>query len=82
MEAIALANAGAYTIMLSATARSCGKPSALGEAPEHMFVVGDVKASRTVQVKNPEKVGLPDPDHLVVDDTREIVAVLKRRFRR
>ena len=52
----------------------------LGEAPDHMIVVGTVAEAETVQVANPDKIAYLTQTTLSLDDTREIVAVLKRRF--
>ena len=45
-----------------------------------MIVVGNVKEAETVEVPNPEKIAYLTQTTLSLDDTREIVAVLKRRF--
>jgi 4-hydroxy-3-methylbut-2-enyl diphosphate reductase len=52
----------------------------LGEAPEHMIVVGSVAEAETITVPNPDKIAYLTQTTLSLDDTREIVAVLKRRF--
>jgi 4-hydroxy-3-methylbut-2-en-1-yl diphosphate reductase len=51
-----------------------------GEAPERMRIVGNPDAARTVEVPNPEKVVALTQTTLSVDDTREIVEILKERF--
>lgn len=79
LEAIALAKQD-YTIMLIGHRDHVETIGTLGEAPEHMIVVGDVKEAETVQVPNPEKIAYLTQTTLSLDDTREIVAVLKRRF--
>ena len=79
LEAIALAKRD-YTIMLIGHRDHVETIGTLGEAPEHMIVVGDVKEAETVQVPNPEKIAYLTQTTLSLDDTREIVAVLKRRF--
>jgi 4-hydroxy-3-methylbut-2-enyl diphosphate reductase len=79
LEAIALAKQD-YTIMLIGHRDHVETIGTLGEAPEHMIVVGDVKEAETVQVKDPEKIAYLTQTTLSLDDTREIVAVLKRRF--
>jgi 4-hydroxy-3-methylbut-2-enyl diphosphate reductase len=45
-----------------------------------MIVVGDVKEAETVSVPNPDKIAYLTQTTLSLDDTREIVATLKRRF--
>src|SRR6185436_16295353 len=52
----------------------------LGEAPEHMIVVGSAAEAETITVPNPDKIAYLTQTTLSLDDTREIVAVLKRRF--
>ncbi|MFI5363658.1 MAG: 4-hydroxy-3-methylbut-2-enyl diphosphate reductase [Elusimicrobiota bacterium] len=79
LEAIALAKKD-YTIMLIGHRDHVETIGTLGEAPEHMIVVGDVKEAETVSVPNPEKIAYLTQTTLSLDDTREIVAVLKRRF--
>jgi 4-hydroxy-3-methylbut-2-enyl diphosphate reductase len=79
LEAIALAKQD-YTIMLIGHRDHVETIGTLGEAPEHMIVVGNVAEAETVQVPNPEKIAYLTQTTLSLDDTREIVAVLKRRF--
>jgi len=79
LEAIALAKRD-YTIILIGHKDHVETIGTLGEAPDHMVVVGDVKEAQTVSVKNPEKIAYLTQTTLSLDDTREIVAVLKRRF--
>jgi 4-hydroxy-3-methylbut-2-en-1-yl diphosphate reductase len=79
LEAIALAKQD-YTIMLIGHRDHVETIGTLGEAPDHMIVVGNVQEAETVQVPNPEKIAYLTQTTLSLDDTREIVAVLKRRF--
>jgi 4-hydroxy-3-methylbut-2-enyl diphosphate reductase len=79
LEAIALAKQD-YTIMLIGHRDHVETIGTLGEAPDHMIVVGDVREAETVKVPNPEKIAYLTQTTLSLDDTREIVAVLKRRF--
>ncbi len=79
LEAISLAKRN-YTIILIGHRDHVETIGTLGEAPEHMIVVGDVQEAETVQVPNPEKIAYLTQTTLSLDDTREIVAVLKRRF--
>jgi 4-hydroxy-3-methylbut-2-enyl diphosphate reductase len=79
LEAIALARRG-YTIMLIGHRDHVETIGTLGEAPDSMIVVGDVKEAETVVVPNAEKIAYLTQTTLSLDDTREIVAVLKRRF--
>jgi len=51
-----------------------------GEAPAHIVVVGTVEEAERVQVPDSERVAYLTQTTLSMDDTRDIVAVLKRRF--
>ncbi|MDD7384052.1 MAG: 4-hydroxy-3-methylbut-2-enyl diphosphate reductase [Actinomycetaceae bacterium] len=51
-----------------------------GEAPQAMTIVGSVDEARTVQVRDPEKVVWISQTTLSVDDTQQIVRVLRSRF--
>jgi len=79
LEALALAKQN-YTIALIGHRDHVETIGTLGEAPEHMIVVGTVAEAETIQVPNPEKIAYLTQTTLSLDDTREIVAVLKRRF--
>lgn len=79
LEAIALAKQD-YTIMLIGHRDHVETIGTLGEAPDHMIVVGNVAEAESVKVPNPEKIAYLTQTTLSLDDTREIVAVLKRRF--
>jgi 4-hydroxy-3-methylbut-2-enyl diphosphate reductase len=52
----------------------------MGEAPEHTQLVGSVEEAEKVQVPDPERVAVTTQTTLGVDDTREIIDVLRRRF--
>ncbi len=79
LEAIALAKHD-YTIALIGHRDHVETIGTLGEAPEHMIVVGSVAEAETITVPNPDKIAYLTQTTLSLDDTREIVAVLKRRF--
>jgi 4-hydroxy-3-methylbut-2-en-1-yl diphosphate reductase len=79
LEAIALAKRD-YTIILIGHADHVETIGTLGEAPEHMKVVGTAAEAEKVEVPNPERVAYLTQTTLSLDDTREVVAVLKRRF--
>jgi len=79
LEAMALAKQD-YTIILIGHRDHVETIGTLGEAPDHMVVVGNAKEAETVEVPNPEKIAYLTQTTLSLDDTREIVAVLKRRF--
>ncbi|MGB7951571.1 MAG: 4-hydroxy-3-methylbut-2-enyl diphosphate reductase [Candidatus Binatia bacterium] len=51
-----------------------------GEAPERIRIVADVDEAKAVEIPDPDKVIVLTQTTLSVDDTREIVDVLKRRF--
>jgi 4-hydroxy-3-methylbut-2-en-1-yl diphosphate reductase len=52
----------------------------LGEAPEHTILVEDVAAAHTVEVPDPARVSYLTQTTLAVDETEQIVAVLRSRF--
>lgn len=51
-----------------------------GEAPEHVRIVANIEEAAKVTLPDPEKVVVLTQTTLSVDDTREIIAVLKKRF--
>jgi len=53
-----------------------------GEAPERIRVVADVADARAVDIPDPDKVIVLTQTTLSVDDTREVIDVLKERFPR
>ncbi len=52
----------------------------MGEVPDKIFLVGDPEEAERVQVADPERVAVTTQTTLGVDDTREIINILKRRF--
>jgi 4-hydroxy-3-methylbut-2-enyl diphosphate reductase len=52
----------------------------MGEAPECIQLVSSVEEAEKVQVPDPERVAVTTQTTLGVDDTREIIDVLRRRF--
>ncbi|MFQ5960105.1 MAG: 4-hydroxy-3-methylbut-2-enyl diphosphate reductase [Candidatus Methylomirabilales bacterium] len=52
----------------------------MGHAPGGMSLVGTVDEAEEVQVPNPDRVAVITQTTLSIDDTREIITVLKRRF--
>ncbi|MBI2887711.1 MAG: 4-hydroxy-3-methylbut-2-enyl diphosphate reductase [Chloroflexi bacterium] len=52
----------------------------MGEVPGHITLVSDVTEAETVVVPEAGRVALLTQTTLSVDDTREIIAVLRRRF--
>jgi 4-hydroxy-3-methylbut-2-enyl diphosphate reductase len=51
-----------------------------GQAPEQTILVGSVKEAQTVQVPDPDRLSFLTQTTLSVDETDEIVAVLRQRF--
>jgi 4-hydroxy-3-methylbut-2-enyl diphosphate reductase len=79
LEAIKYAKEG-YTIILIGHIDHVETIGTMGEAPESMKVVGDIFEAQAVEVPNPEKVAYLTQTTLSLDDTAEIVNVLKKRF--
>jgi len=79
VEARKYAEAG-YTIFLIGHRGHVEVEGTMGEAPDRILLIETVHDAETVQVPNPEKVAVITQTTLSVDDTREILAVLKRRF--
>ncbi|MFQ5990195.1 MAG: 4-hydroxy-3-methylbut-2-enyl diphosphate reductase [Candidatus Methylomirabilales bacterium] len=52
----------------------------MGHVPERMQLVGTVQEAEQVQIPDPDRVAVITQTTLSIDDTREIIAVLKRRF--
>jgi 4-hydroxy-3-methylbut-2-enyl diphosphate reductase len=52
----------------------------MGEVPGPIQLVGSVEEAEKVQVPNPDQVAVTTQTTLGVDDAREIIEVLKRRF--
>ena len=52
----------------------------MGEAPESVIVVENVADAETVEVSDPSNVALTTQTTLSIDDTMEIVEILRRRF--
>jgi 4-hydroxy-3-methylbut-2-enyl diphosphate reductase len=53
-----------------------------GEAPERVVVIANVEEARAVRIPDPDKVAVLTQTTLSVDDTREVIDVLKERFPR
>ena len=51
-----------------------------GEAPDHIRLVGDVEEARTVDVPHPTNVSYLSQTTLSVDETNQIIDVLRERF--
>jgi len=79
LEAIHYAKSG-YTIILIGHEEHDETIGTLGEAPGAIRLVGSKEEAEAVEVPDPEKVAYLTQTTLSLDDTREIVEVLKRRF--
>ena len=51
-----------------------------GEAPERIRIVANVDEANRVEISDPDKVVVLTQTTLSVDDTRDVIATLKRRF--
>jgi 4-hydroxy-3-methylbut-2-en-1-yl diphosphate reductase len=51
-----------------------------GEAPQHVRIVANVEQAKTITVPNCGKVAVLTQTTLSVDDTRDVINVLKQRF--
>jgi 4-hydroxy-3-methylbut-2-enyl diphosphate reductase len=81
LEAIRFANEN-RSIILVGHAGHDEIVGTMGEVPDKIHLVGDVKEAEAVQVADPERVAVTTQTTLGVDDTREIIDVLRRRFPR
>jgi 4-hydroxy-3-methylbut-2-enyl diphosphate reductase len=79
LEAIGYARRG-YTILLIGHHDHDETIGTLGEAPDAIRLVGNREEAETVQVPDPARVAYLTQTTLSLDDTREIVDVLNRRF--
>lgn len=51
-----------------------------GEAPQHTLVVENLAEAKTVMPPNPDKLAVLTQTTLSVDDTKEVIDILKQRF--
>jgi 4-hydroxy-3-methylbut-2-en-1-yl diphosphate reductase len=51
-----------------------------GQAPDRTILVGSIQEARTIQVPDPDRLSFLTQTTLSVDETDEIVSVLRRRF--
>ncbi|HEX6263606.1 MAG TPA: 4-hydroxy-3-methylbut-2-enyl diphosphate reductase [Actinomycetota bacterium] len=79
LEARRFAKEG-YTILLIGHEGHEEVVGTSGEAPEHIRLVGSKDEARTVEVKDPSKVAYLSQTTLSVDETNEIIEVLRERF--
>lgn len=81
IEARKFASQG-YTILLVGHSGHVEIIGTSGEAPDKTILVETVKDAEKVEVPDPERVAVLTQTTLSIDDTREIIEVLQRRFPR
>src|SRR5437773_3173266 len=81
LEAIRYAREG-YSIVLIGHEDHDEVIGTLGEAPDRIFVIDSVAEVEKLEVPNPEKVAYLTQTTLSVDDTRDVIEALRRRFPR
>jgi len=69
-----------YTIILIGHRNHVEVIGTSGEAPDNVIVVESVEEAENLSVPDPDKIAYITQTTLSVDDTREIVEMLKRRF--
>lgn len=69
-----------YTIVLIGHRNHVEVIGTSGEAPDKVVVVESVEEAENLSLDDPDKVAYVTQTTLSVDDTRDILAVLKRRF--
>jgi 4-hydroxy-3-methylbut-2-enyl diphosphate reductase len=72
--------ADGYTVVLVGHAGHEEVEGTTGEAPESIVLVESVADAERLEVEDPERIAYVTQTTLSVDETREIVAVLRRRF--
>jgi 4-hydroxy-3-methylbut-2-en-1-yl diphosphate reductase len=79
LEVAKYANEGRTVILVGHAGHEEVKGT-LGVAPGKVVLVGSVEEARTVEVEKPERIAAVTQTTLSVDDTREIMETLKKRF--
>jgi 4-hydroxy-3-methylbut-2-enyl diphosphate reductase len=69
-----------YTIILVGHTGHVEVEGTMGEAPDRIVLVSDTAGAEKVAVADPARVAVITQTTLSVDDTREILAALRRRF--
>jgi len=69
-----------HTIILIGHHNHVEVKGTVGEAPEHIFVVGTVVEVSDLKIPDEKKVGYITQTTLSLDDTAEIITALKKRF--
>jgi 4-hydroxy-3-methylbut-2-enyl diphosphate reductase len=81
LEAVRYAREG-YTIVLIGHADHDEVIGTLGEAPDRIIVIDSAEAVATLEVPDPERVAYLTQTTLSVDDTKDVIEALRRRFPR
>ncbi len=81
LEAVRYAREG-YTIVLIGHADHDEVIGTLGEAPDRIIVIDSAEAVETLEVPDPERVAYLTQTTLSVDDTKDVIEALRRRFPR
>jgi 4-hydroxy-3-methylbut-2-en-1-yl diphosphate reductase len=79
LEARRFAREG-YTILLIGHEGHEEVVGTSGEAPDNILLVGGVEEARTIEVPDPDRVAYLSQTTLSVDETNEVIAVLRERF--
>jgi len=79
LEAVRYAREG-YSIVLIGHEDHDEVIGTLGEAPDRIFVIADVDEVETLEVPNPDKIAYLTQTTLSVDDTRDVIEALRRKF--
>src|SRR5262245_56003107 len=79
LEAVRYAREG-YSIILIGHEDHDEVIGTLGEAPDRIIVIDNAAAVDALQVPNPDKVAYLTQTTLSVDDTRDVIEALRRRF--
>jgi len=79
LEAIRYARES-YTIILIGHADHDEVIGTLGEAPDRMVVIDSAEEVDRLEVSNPEKIAYLTQTTLSVDDTRDVIDALRRKF--
>jgi len=79
LEAIRYAREG-YSIVLIGHEDHDEVIGTLGEAPDRIYVVASAEAAAELEVADPEKVAYLTQTTLSMDDTRDVIDALRRKF--
>jgi 4-hydroxy-3-methylbut-2-enyl diphosphate reductase len=69
-----------YTIVLIGHENHDEVVGTLGEAPDRIVVIDSAAAVERLEVRDPEKIAYLTQTTLSVDDTRDVIAALRRKF--